>query len=207
MKAGVWFVTAAVMAMSSHAVAVAAGPDSVARSTHMRVRGPGETVLRLDNVSLLVPAGALARGTVLGLGTGGVAMAGAVWPGSGLVVSASTLPREPLVAVVQLTAVDVALIGSRTAALLDVATGRERPCAGRGSRVACPIPAPGAFIMRPSEAPPAVDDVLTRALSAATVEAVAGRPPALVLAGVLVAAGITGAAVAFLLGGRSEASG
>lgn len=144
----------------------AGGPDVVARSSHARVRATGDTVLSLDNVHLVAPRGALPGGAVLGLGTGGVAGRSGIWPGTSFVVSFSGRLLSPLVVVIIPSAVDVALTGSGTAAVVDSALGTAYPCAAGAGRMACLVNGPGAFVTGRTDAPPVDDPLVVETVAA-----------------------------------------
>jgi hypothetical protein len=179
-------------------------PDGGARSTHRRVPADRETVLELDRVRLVVPAGAVAPHAVVGLGVGGVPAPPDGPPATGVIVTAAGGLHAPVAVVIALTAAERAALAGRTPALRDTATGTARPCLAAADRVACPVERPGAYLLATTEAPPPDDPLLRHALTpAGTPTAVpgGGRPLGLIVALVALAAAV-GAGIALLAGRR-----
>jgi hypothetical protein len=177
-----------------------------ARSTHARAQGDRDLLLRLDSVALLVPAGAVAPGAVVGLGAGGVP------GGAGVIVTAAGGLHSEVAVLLSPNEADLAVIAAEggTPALVDTTTGERRACLaairsggeGRPRWIACPVARPGAYLLGGTPAPPSSDPLLAGALARIPPSAASTRPPAWALVLIIAAAAGLGAAGALLLGGR-----
>ncbi len=142
---------AAVLALAAACTSPTPGGARVTRlqdeAAHARV-GPKGSALRAGTARLIVPPGIAPANTVIGFGLGGVADAEGALAGSGVVVTASRALAGPLVVVLALDFTDHALTAGQTPGLLDVARGGLLPCLADGGRIACAVPAPGAYVVR-----------------------------------------------------------
>lgn len=120
------------------------------RTAHTRVDGGGATLI-LPGLRLVVPAGALPAGALVGLGAGGVPDQAGALAGTGVVVTASTPLAGAVTVVVTPDFTDEALIAGRTPALLDVARGTLTPCLADRGQFACAVRAVGAYTVRGSD--------------------------------------------------------
>ena len=207
MNGGRWGPLLLVAILLTPASASAQPPAPRARNLHARAPEAGDTTLALENVRLYVPAGAVAGGTVIGLGVGGVpGPEGATGP-TGVVVTAAGGFRAPLVVLIALSVVDRAAIAGQTPALVDTAGGGREPCVPAGPWIACPARRPGAYVVGATTDPLPSDQLLHRALATLPVDQRrTSRPLALVI-GVILGAGLAGGAAALLLGRRGAGSG
>ncbi len=186
---------------------VAAQAPEAARSAHTRA-GAGDTTLTLGSARLLVPAGALPRGTMVGLGTGGVPGSDGAVAGTGLVVtySGGQEPALPLIVVAALSGDDLARLAGAPPALLNTVAGTRAACAIAGVWAACPVPTMGAYVLVAGTAPARPAAAIQRALASLSGADGRSAPGAVVGTAIVLMAAAAGALVAALGRGRSPSA-
>jgi hypothetical protein len=181
---------------------VAQEPAPPSTSVHTRARDGVDTTLDVEHARLIVPAGAVTPGAMIAFGSGGVPAAGGDDRPSGVIVSAAGGFLAPVVVLIEPTPEDRAALGSRTPALRATADGAHNPCASEGSWVACPVPAPGAYVLEETDEPPSTDPLVQAALASAPSAGDEGPPPLLVRLLIIAGAAIGGGAIAWWLSSR-----
>jgi hypothetical protein len=148
-------------------VAVAQSPAGAPSSTHTRAGADGSATLRLANLRLSVPPGAVAPKAVVGLGAGGVPARDDSLDRSSAVVSAAGGLRAPVVLLIAAAAAEQSLPAGTTPILIDVADGTSVTCAPVPTWVACPVGRPGAYVLdRTTDLPGVTDQFLREAMRA-----------------------------------------
>lgn len=192
------------LARSSEAAAQPAAPAS----THTRTSAGQRAELTLRNVRLVVPAGVVDGGAVVGLGVGGAPAVGLARRAGDteLVVSAAGGLRGAAIVVVLLSPIDLRVMDGAYPALLDTVTGAVTPCLVRAGVAGCRVSRVSAFVLvagtTPAAADPGIDAEIERVLTPAEP---AGWRPWPAIAAVIVAV-VVGFGVMWWFGGRGDAN-